>query len=78
MENLDNTYQNPEPENITGQEENSSPVELTENQTDPTLPTEEEFTHTLPELKEEHLVDHEDDITEDSAVHLIQEQESRF
>jgi len=78
MENLENTYQNPEPENITGQEENSSPVELTENQTDPTLPTEEEFTHTLPELKEEHLVDHEDDITEDSEVHLVHEQDVDF
>lgn len=82
MENLENTYQNPDPDPVSGQEENSSPVETTEstleNQpaTDPgqtETPSTEEFADTLPALKEEHHEDHDEELTEEVAEHIAQE-----
>jgi hypothetical protein len=82
MEKNENTYQNPEPENIAGQEENSSPVEITESTPETTLPTEpiqtetpstEEFHENLPISAEEHHDEHEEELTEEIAEHIARE-----
>jgi hypothetical protein len=87
MENQENTYQNPDPDPVSGQEENSSPVETTEstleNQpaTDPgqtETPSTEEFADTLPALKEEHHEDHDEELTEEVAEHIAQEAGENF
>ena len=82
MEKQENTYQNPEPETIPGQEENSSTVATTESTIENTLPTEpvqtetpstEEFTSVLPDGKEESHEEHEEELTEEDAGHIAQE-----
>ena len=82
MEKQENTYQNPDPETVSGQEENSSPVETTESTLENTpasdpgqneTPSTEEFTETLPVIKEEHHEDHDEELTEEVAEHIAQE-----
>jgi len=52
METTENTHQNPEPENLTGQEENTQPVIETADVTENPLPTEPDQTE-LPHVTEE-------------------------
>ena len=82
MEKDENTNQNPEPEIISGQEENSSPVETTTSTVENPLPTDtvqtetqstEEFDPTLPAEREEHHEEHDEEITEEVAEHIAQE-----
>jgi hypothetical protein len=91
MENKENTP-NPEQESFLVQEENSSPVALTEPDTNDNPPTEsnqteeqkkEEFPPQVSSshIKEEHLVQpgqHEDELTDEAAEHEIHESEEDF
>lgn len=86
MENQENTYQNPDPDPISGQEENSSTVETTESTPENTLPTEpaealtpstEEFEPAHDELKEDHeeLKEDHEELKEDHEEHEDHEDE---
>lgn len=91
MENKENTP-NPEQESFLVQEENSSPVALTEPDTNDNPPTEsnqteeqkkEEFPPQVSSshIKEEHLVQpgqNEDELTDEAAEHEIHESEEDF
>lgn len=79
MENNENTYQNPDLENLSGQEENSSPVETTENTPENPIPAEsvqaessgsEDLKQISPLLKGDPPEEHEDELTEEVAEHI--------
>jgi len=90
METKENTYQNPEQENIPAQEENAQPVNVTEEINKTGLPTDlgqikEKETLVLPklnqeltELKEEHPEEHPDEITEETIIPLSPESSEDF
>ena len=73
MENTENTYQNPDPENITGQEENSSPVEITESTTENPIPTDLIETETPSTEEFHHTGEHDEENAEETDFHLAHE-----
>lgn len=72
MEHNENTYQNPEPENVAGQEENSSPVAETVPTQDPesTLTEPVQAETSLPEELPAHE-EHDEELTDD--LHIARE-----
>lgn len=88
MEHKENTPQNPDQEIVLSQEENSTPVEITDNATENELltdpgqtetPKSEEFTDILPDLRDESIDEHDEELTEiheheEDFDHLTREQ----
>lgn len=75
MENTENTHQNPEPENIIPQEENSNTALLTAELNETTPPTESSQTD---EPTEDHLAENPEEITEESVLHLVHDTDEEY